>query len=293
MYVGRFAPTPSGDLHLGSLTTAIGSYLRAKAQNGKWLLRIEDLDKSRCSKEATSSILKTLEEFGLEYDGSVLLQSQNLKRYTEILSELTNKGVTYFCSCNRRRLKDIGGIYDGKCRNNDYKSTIDPKEKYAIRFKNPGKRTSFNDVLLGEIQPNLNFAKEDFILKRRDNIFSYNLAVIIDDHDSGVTEVVRGADLIDATIMQMNLFETLNWSIPKYLHLPLVLQESGLKYSKQNHAKKVETLHSNEYCFKALQCLGFIIPKDLKNETPTTQLKWALENFNLNLIPKHNVVTHY
>lgn len=291
MYIGRFAPTPSGELHIGSLSTAIGSYLRAKSLNGKWLVRIEDLDIGRCHQETSYKILKTLERYNLEYDDSVLFQSKNLHRYQEILSELTNKNLTYPCNCNRRRLKEIGNIYDGKCYKQPYKQTT--KDEYAIRFKNPATITTFADNLQGDIYANSDLYKEDFILKRRDGIFSYNLAVIVDDYDSNITEIVRGSDLLDVTLCQINLISSLGWPIPSYLHLPLILQDNNLKYSKQNHAKMISDKYPEKDCALALRCLGYNEPLDLQKEKPEIQLKWAIQNFDIQNIRKDNINISY
>ncbi|MGN1356545.1 MAG: tRNA glutamyl-Q(34) synthetase GluQRS [Succinivibrionaceae bacterium] len=293
MYVGRFAPTPSGNLHLGSLTTAVGSYLRAKSFQGKWLLRIEDLDQPRCPAGASDNILRTLEKYHLHYDGTVLYQSQNIPRYEEIIARLQQQGFSYYCNCSRHRLQEIGGIYDGKCGCRPENTPLNTKEKYAIRFRNPGIITSFKDILLGELTPDLSRSGEDFILKRRDGIIAYNLAVVVDDYDTGVTEVVRGSDLIDTTAAQLNLASVLNFRFPDYLHLPLILQKPGIKYSKQNHARRIDDHDIPRNCALALECLGLDEPWELRREDPGTQLQWAVSEFQTRLIPKKDIIVTY
>ena len=180
MYIGRFAPTPSGPLHFGSLCTAVGSYLRARSMHGRWLLRIEDLDQPRCSPQACDSILRTIEAYGLEYDGQVVYQSARRKLYEGALEELRKKGLIYSCKCSRSRLKTLGGLYDGRCRSD---GTPDAGQRSSLRFRNPGVITEFQDRLRGKVATPARESSEDFILKRSDGIVAYNLAVVADDWD--------------------------------------------------------------------------------------------------------------
>lgn len=289
MYTGRFAPTPSGPLHLGSLSTAIGSFLRARSQKGKWLLRIEDLDRQRCSRDASDSILKTLEIFGLEYDGCVIYQSRQIEKYEEIIRSLQLRELIYRCSCNRSRIKAIGGIYDGRCR----KAVHHGNQHISIRFKNPGTVCSFDDIARGRIETPAAESGEDFILLRSDGTVAYNLAVVADDEAEGVTEIVRGSDLIPVTTRQLNLISVLGYRTPSYMHLPLILSGTDLKYSKQNHAKPVNESDPSLMCTAAMKCLGLELPPDLCNAPPGEQLSWGIENFRIDRIPLNNQTVSY
>ncbi len=291
MYIGRFAPTPSGDLHLGSLCVAIGSYLRAKSQQGKWLVRIEDLDLPRCSKSSTYSILKTLEIFHLEYDDEIVYQSARLDYYQQIIQELKQQNLIYPCTCSRARLKSIGGCYDGKCRN--LRTPPDPALRCSWRFKNPGTCRQFKDQLRGIISINEHLSGEDFIVRRSDGTFAYNLAVVVDDAQQKITEVVRGADLIDVTTRQINLIEKLGYAVPDYLHLPLILTSPNLKYSKQNHAKAVSSGDPRKLCTIALNALGFNLPSEIWGAPLREQLLWAQTRFNIQQIPQNDQIINY
>lgn len=289
MYTGRFAPTPSGPLHLGSLSTAIGSFLRARSQKGKWLLRIEDLDRQRCSMEASDSILKTLEIYGLEYDGCVIYQSRQVEKYREIIRSLQFRNLVYKCSCSRKRIKALGGIYDGRCRNTVHQEN----QNLSVRFRNPGTVLSFDDIARGHIETPAAESGEDFVLLRSDGTVAYNLAVVADDETEGVTEIVRGADLIPVTTRQLNLISVLGYRTPVYMHLPLILSGTDLKYSKQNHAKPVNESDPSLMCATAMKCLGLILPPDLCRAPPREQLSWGIKNFRIDGIPRNNQTVSY
>lgn len=232
-YVGRFAPSPSGDLHFGSLIAALGSYLQARAQGGSWLVRIEDIDPPREIPGAAARILATLDHYGLHWDGPVIYQSQRHEAYRATLAWLEQQGLSYYCNCTRSRIQHIGGFYDGYCRDRHL-----PSKGAAIRLRQTQPVYSFYDKLLGELHAEPALAKEDFIIRRRDSLFAYNLAVVVDDAFQGVTEIVRGADLIEPTVRQIALYQQLQQPVPCYLHLPLALNEEGNKLSKQNHAPR-------------------------------------------------------
>ena len=279
-YIGRFAPSPSGPLHFGSLIAAIGSYLRARAQQGSWLVRIEDIDPPREQPGAAAQILRTLERFSLHWDGEVIYQSQRHERYQAILDELYQQGKTYHCCCTRAQIQAAGGFYPGTCRDKQY-----PPLNAAVRLRVDAPCLSFQDQLLGLITVEPRLASEDFILKRRDGLFAYNLAVVIDDADCGVTEVVRGADLLEPTARQITLYQQLGWPVPDWLHLPLALQENGLKLSKQNHAPAIDELPVVKTLCQALLFLGQPLPEDTADMTAESLLRWAVEHWQLSSIP--------
>ncbi len=286
-YIGRFAPSPSGPLHFGSLIAAVGSYLRARSQQGRWLVRIEDLDPPREQPGAADSILRTLEQFGLFWDGNVVYQSQRHARYQAVLDDLYRAGKTYHCRCTRAQIHAAGGFYPGTCRDQHY-----PPENAAVRLKVDSPCLSFHDQLLGLVEVEPRLAGEDFILKRRDGLFAYNLAVVVDDADSGITEVVRGADLLDPTVRQITLYQQLGWKVPDWLHLPLALQDNGLKLSKQNHAPSIEDLPVVATLGKALAFLGQPLPDDMTGMTAEALLAWAVKHWQLSFVPTTASVHH-
>lgn len=277
-YNGRFAPTPSGKLHFGSLVTALGSYLRAKSLKGFWHLRIEDIDEPRCNNENALSIIKTLEDFAFEWDGEILYQSKRKDRYKEVLELLNKHNLTYSCSCSRNDIKNMGGIYNNRCRN----LNILPSDTNAIRFKNDNKISSFNDSILGDVDiHNITFAENnDFILKRRDGFYSYNLSCVVDDIDTNITEIVRGNDILATTFAQLNLRNAIitcsneinsnkdnyqqNSNNLSFIHLPLVLCSDTQKYSKQNHAPHIDSKLAKAYLSVALLFLGQNLINDIE-----------------------------
>jgi glutamyl-Q tRNA(Asp) synthetase len=230
-YTGRFAPSPSGELHFGSLIAALGSYLQARAKNGIWHVRIEDIDPPREVPGAADTILRQLERYGLHWDGEVLWQSQRHEAYREHLAWLHEQGLCYYCTCTRARIHAVGGIYDGHCR--DLRL---PAQDAALRIRQTRPVLEFYDQLRGTLVADEPVAREDFIIHRRDGLFAYNLAVVVDDRFQGVSEIVRGADLIEPTVRQISLYQHFGWQAPDYLHLPLALNAEGNKLSKQNHA---------------------------------------------------------
>ncbi|MBP8172674.1 MAG: tRNA glutamyl-Q(34) synthetase GluQRS [Aeromonadaceae bacterium] len=279
-YTGRFAPSPSGPLHFGSLIAALGSYLQARHQGGRWLVRMEDLDPPREVPGAADEILRTLERFGLQWDGPVLYQSQRHERYQAILDALHQQGLTYHCQCSRARIQQLGGFYDGHCRHLRL-----PATGSAVRLHLDTPVFGFADQLLGQIQVGGALATEDFILKRRDGLFAYNLAVVIDDADSGVTQVVRGADLLEPTVRQIALYRLLQRPEPTWLHLPLALQAGGLKLSKQNHAPALPVGQEQALLWQALDFLGQAPDPALRQATLPELLSWAIDHWQRLNIP--------
>ncbi len=276
-YIGRFAPSPSGRLHFGSVVAALGSYLRAKSLNGKWLIRIEDLDTPRCPPETTDIILQELDALGLKSDGEILIQSHRKKIYEQALRTLLDERQAFFCTCTRAQLT--------KRPCHCYLETKENLPHASIRFKPlRGYAPSFHDELQGDIKVNL---PDKFItLKRSDGIIAYNLACVTDDALCNVTEIVRGSDLIDVTPIQISLFKALHHKIPDFLHLPLALEANGCKLSKQNHAPAIFDLFTPQEIFiRALIFLGQDTSKINSNASLQTIIDYAVINFNLDKIP--------
>lgn len=251
MYVTRFAPTPSGPLHFGSLVTLTGAYLRCRSQSGRFLLRIEDLDTPRCPPGMGDEIISEIEKLGFDHDGPVLVQSRNVPRYRAALDCLTSRGRTFRCVCTRQSLK----VSPCRCRDNPLIQATSARA--SIRFVPPSDRIgAFDDELLGRISVSAD-GDPCPALRRADGIFAYNLACVVDDLDSGVTEVVRGRDLLYATCVQNELYEALGAPCPRYLHLPLALADGTRKLSKQNHARAVlEEFTPAQALIRALSFLG-------------------------------------
>lgn len=279
-YIGRFAPSPSGDLHFGSLVAALGSYLQARAQHGCWLVRIEDIDPPREIPGAASRILSQLEHYGLYWDGEVVYQSQRHPLYLDALHQLQQRGLSYYCTCTRNRIQQLGGKYDGHCRNLGHHA-----EQAALRLRQSAPVFHFTDRLRGEIHADRALAEEDFIIHRRDGLFAYNLAVVVDDHDQGITEIVRGADLIEPTVRQIALYRQLGYQEPQYIHLPLVLDAAGQKLSKQNHAPALPGNDPRPILIAALQFLHQPLPENWRDLALESLLEWAIRHWSLNKIP--------
>lgn len=281
MYIGRFAPSPSGPLHFGSLVAALGSYFQAKVNHGKWLVRIEDIDPPREMPGAAKLILETLEAYHLQWDGDVLYQSDRLQVYQQQIDDWLNKGQAYLCQCTRKQIKASGGLYQGVCRN----KRLTDEQSCAVRLVMQHPVDAFNDEAYGLFNIDNNLAHEDFIIKRRDGLFAYNLAVVLDDIYQGVTEVVRGADLIEPTGRQISLYKTLGVPPVRYVHLPLAIDDSGNKLSKQNHATAIDIQNPKKTLLAAMHFLGFTIAPSLSNENMDNILRWGVENWHLSQLP--------
>ncbi|WP_439213570.1 tRNA glutamyl-Q(34) synthetase GluQRS [Duffyella gerundensis] len=280
---GRFAPSPSGELHFGSLIAALGSYLDARAQHGRWLVRIEDIDPPREVPGAASAILQQLDHYGLHWDGEVLWQSQRHEAYREALRWLQQHRQSYFCRCSRSRIQQTGGYYDGHCRDAGYGS-----ENAALRLRQHHPVYQFHDLLRGDVVADAALAQEDFIIHRRDGLFAYNLAVVVDDHFQGVTEVVRGADLIEPTVRQIALYEQFSWPAPAWLHLPLALNPDGNKLSKQNHAPPLPTGDPRPTLVNALRFLGQTVSTGWQDLSLSQLLEQAIAVWDRCSIPRQD-----
>ncbi|MDQ7015839.1 MAG: tRNA glutamyl-Q(34) synthetase GluQRS [Gammaproteobacteria bacterium] len=225
--VGRFAPSPTGALHFGSLVAALGSYLSVRNQNGRWFVRIEDLDPPREEAGAADNILTLLKAYGFEWHGEVLYQSQRHQHYQAALKQLKQHNLIYACRCSRKQLQQ---------RLCPCQTQQHPETDSALKLIVPDQTLFFQDQLCAHQQQNLAQEVGDVVLKRRDGLFAYQLAVVVDDAAQGITEVVRGADLLDNTLRQIYLQQQLGYPTPRYSHLPLVKNERGEKLSKQNLA---------------------------------------------------------
>ena len=283
-YRGRFAPSPTGALHFGSLVAAVGSYLDAKHHQGKWLVRIEDLDTPRNVPGAADNILRTLEAFGLHWDESVRYQSQHLAVYADTLQYLKAQGLVYPCGCSRKAIANATQeqIYPGTCRKELVQT---PHKTPAWRMRVDNAVISFTDRLQGEITQHLATEVGDFVLKRADGLFAYQLAVVVDDAAQHVTDIVRGADLLDSTPRQIYLQRRLGLTTPRYLHLPLALNAQGQKLSKQTLAHPIDADHPTMTLFAVLHFLGQHPPAELQHAPLVSLLDWAISQWNIGHIP--------
>ncbi|MFD2178752.1 tRNA glutamyl-Q(34) synthetase GluQRS [Veronia pacifica] len=284
-YIGRFAPSPSGPLHFGSLIAALGSFLQARANGGQWLVRIEDIDPPREVAGSASAILRTLEAYQLQWDRDVLYQSNRTEAYQHQIDQWLLSGEAYYCQCTRRQIKDSGGIYRGTCRHR----VLGP-DGSGVRLMIDSPVTTFSDLRHGDITLDKAMAAEDFIIKRRDGLFAYNLAVVLDDIYQGVTEVVRGADMIEPTGRQRALYHKLGAAPVSYLHLPLALNSKGHKLSKQNHAPAIDNRHPGPALEAALAFLELPVPVELSGASVSELLEWAVTNWQPMRLPAETEV---
>jgi len=290
-YRGRFAPSPSGLLHFGSLIAALASFLDAKSfvtpdgKSGQWLVRIEDIDPPREQAGASSAILATLEAFGLYWDEPVLYQSQQSEIYQDTLSDLQQQNLSYYCQCTRAEIKSIGGIYQGHCRTRNR-----PKNNSAIRLINQHGIYQFDDLFQKQAQEKVEcdkaLAKEDFIIHRKDGLFAYQLAVVVDDIYQKINHVIRGCDLLEPTARQLTLFATLNSSIPKYGHVPLAVTTKGYKLSKQNKAPAINNNNPQPALIAALKFLGQAPDPNLINDNVDDIIRWAINHWSRDKVAK-------
>lgn len=287
-YRGRFAPSPSGALHFGSLIAALGSYLQAKSQHGLWQVRIDDIDPPREISGSAEDILNTLYAYGFQWDGDVIYQSKQYSAYETALSTLSAQQLCYSCSCTRKEIKQQGGIYLGNCRHKQLNTDGNALRLNIDKLSQPV--THFYDRLQGHVHLDEKQAHEDFIIKRKDGLYAYNLAVVIDDFNQGITEIVRGADLLPTTGKQISLYQLLNQPLPTYLHLPVAVTSSGHKLSKQNHALAIDKKNPIPTLLQALKFLGHRVPNSANKSDCQHILSWAIENWDLEKIPKKSEI---
>lgn len=305
MYIGRFAPSPTGPLHFGSLVAALASYAEAKKHEGKWLVRMEDLDKPREISGAADHILSTLSAFGFAWDGEVVYQSQRTAYYEAAFKQLLNEGFIYPCSCSRKEIADTanmgktnrgieGVIYPGTCLKHRVKSNT----PVAWRVKTKDEVISFTDAIQATSRENdtesssrqiirQNLAKDigDFILKRADGFFAYQLAVVVDDAAQHISHIVRGADLLSSTPRQIYLQQLLGLPQLYYAHVPIAVNPVGEKLSKQTRAVAIDGLHVALWLSKALRFLGQAPPVELENCSVQEIWDWTFKHWDLNKIP--------
>lgn len=289
-YVGRFAPSPTGPLHFGSLVAALGSYLDARAAGGRWLLRIEDVDTPRNVPGATEDILRTLTRLGFEWDGEPLWQSRRHETYCEIFETLRRQGQIYPCACSRSEIADSsvlpsvegGYIYPGTCRN----GLADGRSARAWRMRVGAAEMGFDDRVQGRLVQNLERDIGDFVLRRADGLYAYQLAVVVDDADAGITDVVRGADLIDSTPRQLWLQQCLRYPLPQYAHLPVATNAAGEKLSKQTLAPAVSADGSVALLAGAMHFLGQAVPAGVAQLPLTEFWSWAISHWAISDVPK-------
>jgi glutamyl-Q tRNA(Asp) synthetase len=292
-YRGRFAPSPTGPLHFGSLVAALGSCLEARAQGGEWLLRIEDVDEPRCPRSVADEMLRTLEACGFAWDGEVMWQSRRGERYRELLRQLSDAGAVYPCACTRRELADSqlapdgAHVYPGTCRDG-----LPPgRSARAWRLRVDDAAASFDDAVQGHVAQDLGREVGDFVLLRADGYFAYQLAVVADDADQGISHVVRGADLLDSTPRQIFLQRCLGLATPAYAHLPVVVDAAGEKLSKQTLALPVDAAAPMPALYGALRFLGQAPPAELARAPLAEFWQWALAHWDMARVPRRRAAT--
>jgi glutamyl-Q tRNA(Asp) synthetase len=291
-YRGRFAPSPTGPLHFGSLASAVASYLQARSNHGIWLVRIEDIDPPREVPGSSNDILRTLEQHGLNWDDSVLYQSEQTERYLSALDSLDHQQLLYRCQCSRKTIarsqQQLGiSIYPGTCR----ERRIESNTTFAIRIKTQDINIAFVDRIQGSHQQNLASDVGDFVLRRADGWIAYQLAVVVDDAFQGITEVVRGSDLLDNTPRQIMLQNSLSLLTPHYAHHPVAANQKGEKLSKQSHANPVDQTPPLQNLHKVLDFLGQNPPDHNDFSRPEELRDWAINHWNLKSVPNITQIT--
>ena len=282
-YIGRFAPSPTGPMHFGTLIAATGSYLQARANDGEWLLRIEDVDTTRAVPGMADHMLRTLELFGFEWDREVIVQSRRDDMYADALQRLIDDELIFPCTCSRKQLADADAdVYPGTCRTR----TLPLREQHALRVRVPDQTIEFEDAVMGVQTQKLASECGDFVLRRRDGLYAYQLAVVVDDALQGVTEVVRGADLLDSTARQIYLQQRLGYTTPHYLHLPVAVDSYGAKLGKSTGAAELDVKQPASEIRRVLAFLGMHPPAELANETLDCVWRWATGHWDKRNIPK-------
>ena len=289
---GRFAPSPTGALHFGSLIAALGSFLNIRHHGGKWYVRIEDLDLPREQPGAGADILRTLETFGLAWDGDVIRQSGRGARYEQALDRLVAGNLIYHCTCSRKDIQLAGkpGIegqrYPGTCRTANHNG-----HDASIRLRTHDEPLTVIDIIHGPSVQRLETEIGDFILKRRDGLYAYQLAVVVDDAEQGITEVVRGCDLLNSTPRQVYLQQCLGLTTPAYIHLPLAVNRAGEKLSKQTGAAPIAGCDPVDVLLAALAFLGQRPPAELREGSVSDVIGWAVSHWSLAAVPKQRTIT--
>ena len=294
-YRGRFAPSPTGPLHFGSLIAAVASYLDAKSRGGEWRVRIEDLDPPRVARGAADDILRTLDACGMQWDGAIVCQSTRFDAYHSALHRLRQRGVIYPCACSRREIADSalagieGPVYPGTCRS----GVAAGKTAHALRVDTRGVSITFDDAVQGPVRQNLETEVGDFVLYRADQVFAYQLAVVIDDAEQGITDIVRGADLLHSTPRQIYLQQLLGFPTPRYAHVAVAVNAQGEKLSKQTHAPAIDAAAPLPALIAALHFLGQQPPREIsgrsgmRSDAALSSLwQWAIANWHIERVPR-------
>ena len=278
--MGRFAPTPSGDLHLGSLYTAAASYLDARAHGGRWLLRIEDVDVPRAVPGSAEGIIRTLQRFGFEWDGEIMRQNDRIEDYRAALQGLRDRGLTFECTCSRSQLEDERS-YPGTCR-----ALGRPASAHtATRLRVEPEFISFADEIQGTFRQNVAAAVGDLIIKRRDQVFPYLLAVVVDDAAQGVNHVVRGADLLDNTPRQIYLQRCLGLDTPRYAHVPVLTEADDTKLAKSRRSVCAGIGAPLTQLMSVFSLLGMAPPAQLRRAQLPDLWRWGIANWKKNTVP--------
>ncbi|MCG6873881.1 MAG: tRNA glutamyl-Q(34) synthetase GluQRS [Betaproteobacteria bacterium] len=296
LYRGRFAPSPTGPLHFGSLVAAVGSHADARASGGVWLVRMEDLDPLRESPGASDAILRALEAFGMEWDGPCLYQSTRMEAYREALDRLASAALTYPCGCTRKEIADSAlrfesapareVVYPGTCRNG-----LPPgRAPRSVRLRVGEAQIEFDDAVQGHCRQQLGREVGDFVVRRADGHFAYQLAVVVDDADQGITDIVRGADLLASTARQIFLQRCLGVPTPRYCHLPVATDATGEKLSKQTRAAPVDPDHPGGTLAHALTFVGHAPPAGMDRAGTGALWEWAIANWDRARIPRARAV---
>ncbi|OGA13365.1 MAG: tRNA glutamyl-Q(34) synthetase GluQRS [Betaproteobacteria bacterium RIFCSPLOWO2_12_FULL_63_13] len=286
-YRGRFAPTPSGPLHFGSLVAALGSFLEARRRNGQWLLRIDDLDPPRELAGAADCILSALEAFGFEWDGAVMYQSKRGEAYQQAIERLDARGALFRCACTRKEVADSSLVFDGEhvypgtCRQG-----VPPgRVARTTRVRVTDAIIEFVDAIQGNVRQDLAHEVGDFVVARADGLHAYQLAVVVDDAEQGISDIVRGADLLGCTGRQIFLQQLLGSPTPRYAHLPAAVNHQGEKLSKQTLARPLEASRAMPLLVAALSFLGQQPPPELARAAMRDIWRWARENWTLDKVP--------
>jgi len=291
--VGRFAPSPTGPLHFGSLLVAVGSYCLARQTGGRWLLRMEDLDTPRVVPGAADEILRALERLSLAWDGEVVWQSRRTMAYEAAAQRLRERGLVFDCACSRKEVLasaphpgEEGPVYPGNCRH----GLPAGRTPRALRLRVPEEPVCFTDGVFGAHEQHLHSAVGDFVVRRADGLFAYQLAVVIDDAEAGVNQIVRGADLLSSTPRQIYLHACLDLPVPEYIHLPLAVDAAGEKLSKRHGAALSAQIPPGRAIYEALAFLGQEPPCELARAAADEGLRWGVENFDRSRVPKEPAV---